>query len=217
VNTTYSGETGQFTGTAGFHPVTVSYAPLGSRNKLYAVPIVGIVLKEIMLIPFFIALYLVGILVSLTNLVAWIPVLFVGTYPDFANTINGGYVRWMSRVATFMTGIHDRYPSFSFSDDASLGGVSITWPLNANPNRLWAIPLVGIMLKSIICIPHFIVLWVLSVICGLVLLVSWIPVLTTGFYPDWAFVIVGGTIRWQARLLTYMYGVHDQYPPFSLS
>ena len=217
MNSTYAGETGQYSGTAGLHPVSVTFPNVEYRNKMYAFPIVGFALKLIMLIPFFIAMYIVGILVSLANYITWIPVLFVGKYAGFADTLYGGYVRWMTRIGAYMTGLQDKYPSFSFSDDAGSGDVSIRWPFNENPNRLWAIPFLGIFLKAIICIPHFIVLGILGFVCFLLMLVTWIPVITTGEYPAWGIQVIGGTLRWQTRLLTYMYGIHDEYPPFSLS
>ncbi len=217
MNATYPGERGQYSGTAGIHPVAVTFPDVEYRNKLYAVPIIGLALKGIMLIPFFIAMYIVGIIVQLASLVTWIPVLFVGKYAGFADMLYGGYVRWGSRIAAYMTGIQDKYPSFSFSDDAGSGDVSITWPFNEQPSRLWAIPVVGIALKYIICIPHFIALGVLGMVCSLLMLVTWIPVVTTGRYPQWGLLLYGGTIRWSTRVLTYIYGIHDQYPPFSLS
>jgi hypothetical protein len=217
LNSTYPGEKGQYAGAVGLHPVRVEFPNVEYRNKLYAVPIAGILLKAIMLIPFIIAMYIVGFIVEIAGLVTWIPVLFVGKYPGFADTLYGGYVRWMSRIITFMTGIQDKYPSFSFSDEVGSGDVSISWPFNEQPNKLWAIPFVGIFLKAIICIPHIICLYVLGIVCSLLMLVTWIPVITTGQYPQWGLTIIGGTIRWQTRVFTFIYGIHDQYPPFSLS
>jgi hypothetical protein len=216
LNATYAGERGRYSGTAGLHPVSVTFPDVEYRNKLYAVPIIGLVLKWVMLIPFFIALYIVSIIVQLAGYVTWIPVMFVGKYAGFADTIYGGYVRWTSRIAAYMTGIQDHYPSFSFADDAGSGDVSITWPFNEQPKRLWAFPILGIVLKVIICIPHFIALAILSLLCCLLVLVTWIPVITSGVYPQWGIDFIGGTIRWHTRLFTYLYGIHDQYPPFSL-
>jgi hypothetical protein len=217
LDTSYTSERGQYTGAPGLHPVSVVFPTVEYRNKLYAVPILGLLLKEIMLIPFLIAVYIVYLIVGLASLLTWIPVLFVGKYAGFADTLYGGYVRWLCRIATYGTGLQDKYPSFSFSDDPGADDVSISWPFNEHPNKFWAIPVVGILVKALICIPHFICLGVLGFVCGLLMLVTWIPVITTGQYPEWGLNVVGGTIRWQARVLTFMYGIHDQYPPFSLS
>lgn len=217
MNTSYPGERNQYAGTIGTHPVSVAFPVVEQRNKLYAVPIVGFALKAIMLIPFFIAAYIVGIIVGIAVYLTWIPVLFVGKYPGFADTLYGGYIRWISRVAAFMTGIQDKYPSFSFSDDAGSGDVSISWPYNEQPNRFWAIPIVGFFVKAVICIPHFIAVCILAFVSWLLLLVTWVSVLQTGTYPEWGLNVIGGTIRWQTRVYAYIYGITDKYPPFSLS
>jgi len=82
-------------------------------------------------------------------------------------------------------------------------------------NRFWAIPIVGILVKAIILIPHFIVLYVLGIVVGLAQLVIWAFVLFTGQYPEWGFNLTAGVLRWWARLLIYLYGLSDDYPAFS--
>src|SRR5690348_16825521 len=47
-------------------------------------------------------------------------------------------------------------------------------------NRFWAIPIVGALVKVIILIPHFIVLYVLGIVSGLAHLIIWIWVLLNG-------------------------------------
>jgi hypothetical protein len=42
-------------------------------------------------------------------------------------------------------------------------------------------------------------------------------VLFTGQYPGWGFSLTAGTLRWTMRVYAYVYGLTDQYPPFSLS
>src|SRR5260370_10798760 len=83
--------------------------------------------------------------------------------------------------------------------------------------RFWAIPVIGIFAKSIILIPHIVVLYVLGLIVNVVQLVTWIPVLSGGRYPLWGYQLVGGWIRWSARVAAFAFGLTDQYPPFSLA
>src|SRR5260370_33369316 len=84
-------------------------------------------------------------------------------------------------------------------------------------NRFWAIPIVGIVAKAIILIPHFIVLYVLGIVVGLAHLVIWVFVLFTGQYPQWAFKLNSGVLRWTVRLFLYLHGLSDDYPPFSIT
>src|SRR5436189_50979 len=84
-------------------------------------------------------------------------------------------------------------------------------------NRLWAFPLLGIVIKYIILIPHFIVLYALFIVTALAHLVIWIPVLLSGQYPNWSFQLNGGFTLWSARIYAYIMGLTDRYPPFSFS
>src|SRR5437868_3681392 len=95
--------------------------------------------------------------------------------------------------------------------------VQLTVARPESSNRVWAIPLIGICIKDIILIPHFIVLYVLGLVVGVCQLVIWIPVLFTGSYPDWAFGLVAGTTLWSVRVYSYLLGLTDRYPPFSFS
>jgi hypothetical protein len=202
---------------AGAYPVSVEFPNLEFRNKFFAVPVLGIVVRAIFLIPLLIALDIVQYIVGLAMLLTWIPVLFAGAYPGIGRTLYGGYLRWNARVRSYLFGLQDKYPSFSFDDEIGSGDVTVAFQTNDSPSRLWAIPVVGIVLKGIVLIPHLIVLAILSVVCGVLQLVTWIPVLATGEYPAWGMTWVGGYIRWTIRVGAYLFGLTDQYPLFSLS
>jgi hypothetical protein len=202
---------------AGAYPVTVEYPDLEFRKQFYAVPIVGFVLKSIMLIPMYIAIQIIGYIVGLAMLLSWIPVFFTGRYPEVGRTLYGGYIRWQTRTYCFLTGLQDKYPSFSFEDEIGSGDATVTFGINEMPSRFWAFPIVGIVAKGIVLIPHAIALSILTFISCLLMLVTWIPVLSSGRYPEWGAQFIGGTIRWYARVYAYFVGITDRYPPFSLS
>src|SRR5262249_23495031 len=108
--------------------------------------------------------------------------------------------------------VTDNYPPFSMSPGA---GIAIERPQESS--RFFAIPIVGILVKYVILIPHFIVLYVLSLVVGACQLVIWIPVLFGGTYPDWAFGLVAGTQLWTIRVYGYLLGLTDRYPPFGFN
>ena len=83
-------------------------------------------------------------------------------------------------------------------------------------SRFWAIPIIGAFVKGIILIPHLIILYVLGIVLGISHLVIWIPVLFTGHYPEWAYGLNAGYLRWVTRLAQYFYGLTDFYPAFSM-
>ena len=65
------------------HPVTLSVAPNTSPQRFWAVPVLGIFVKFIALIPVFIAFVFVGLALTIALLVIWIPVLIFGSYPGW--------------------------------------------------------------------------------------------------------------------------------------
>jgi hypothetical protein len=72
------------------------------------------------------------------------------------------------------------------------------------------------LVKWLLVIPHYIVLFVLGIGVFFAIVASWFAVLITGRYPRglWNFVV--GVLRWNTRVTTYFYLMVDPYPPFSL-
>jgi hypothetical protein len=194
------------------YPIVLSMSRPLSSNRLWAIPIVGIFLKAIILIPHYVVVSVLGMAVGIAHLVAWIPVLFTGQFPGWAFDLTAGVLRWITRVNLYLYGITDEYPAFSMN---APGDIQIERPTSSS--RFFAVPVIGICVKYIILIPHFIVLYVLSLVVSLFQLVTWAPVLFTGQYPEWAFPLVSGTTLWTMRVYAYLLGLTDSYPPFSFS
>ena len=197
--------------TTGTYSVALTAVRPPSSSRFWAIPIIGILVKTIILIPHFIILYVLGIVVNVAQLVIWVPVLFMGGYPDWAYSLVAGYLRWAARVAIYFLGVSDTYPPFSM--DAP-GDVFIAKP--ASSNQAFAIPIFGLLARLILLIPHFVVLFGIFYAIYICQLVIWIPVLFAGRYPGWAFALSAGLVQWYVRVYAYVYGLTDTYPPFPL-
>ncbi len=93
--------------------------------------------------------------------------------------------------------------------------VQVTWEVPATNGRFWAIPILGALARAGLLVPHLVVLYFVGIVVFLAILVLWVPVLSNGKYPAWGYRLVGGYIRWTARLSAYFYGLTDRYPtPF---
>lgn len=201
------------------YPVSVTYTVAERNQRFWAVPVIGILAKIIILIPHLLILVILGYAFGLAQLILWIPVLFTGHYPPWGYVLSGGLLRWSTRVNGFLAGLTDEYPPFTFRsvrDDDRPFLVQVRFELPERHSRLWAIPLFGLAVKTIILVPHFIIIYVLGIVVGVVGLVLWVPVLFGGHYPGWGYHLVGGTTRWSVRVLSFLYGLTDRYPPFSL-
>ena len=73
------------------------------------------------------------------------------------------------------------------------------------------------LIKWILLIPHFIVLWFLSIPTIITTPLAWLAVIIMGRYPSSLWAYHGGLLRWSWRINFYSYqaGNTDQYPPFA--
>ncbi len=73
-------------------------------------------------------------------------------------------------------------------------------------------------MKWLLAIPHYIVLFFLSIGAFVAVVIAWFAILFTGRYPRALFDYVVGVGRWGLRVNAYAFLlVTDRYPPFSLN
>jgi Domain of unknown function (DUF4389) len=135
-------------------------------------------------------------------------ILFRQKYPRWWFNWNLELLRFTNRVAVYLGLMDDRYPS---SDEYQAVHLEIPYPDARRLNR-W-LPLV----KWLLAIPHYIVLFFLDIGVLIVVIIAWFAILFTGRYPRALFDFVEGVYRWHNRVIGYaLILVTDQYPPFRL-
>ena len=137
-------------------------------------------------------------------------ILFRQKYPRWWFDWNLELQRFSTRVLIYLALMDDRYPS---TDDHQ--SVHLDYPLpdvERDLNR-W-LPLI----KWLLAIPHYIVLFFLDIAALAVVIVAWFAILFTGRYPRGLFDFVVGVTRWHVRVVGYALTlVTDVYPPFRLA
>jgi uncharacterized protein DUF4389 len=136
-------------------------------------------------------------------------ILFRLKYPKWWFDWNLELQRFSNRVGIYLALMDDRYPS---TDEHQSVRLDYRYPeVPVELNRF--LPLV----KWLLAIPHYIVLFFLDIGAFIVVIVAWFTILFTGRYPRGMFDFVEGVIRWHNRVLAYAFTlVTDRYPPFRL-
>jgi len=130
-------------------------------------------------------------------------------YPRWWFDWNLNLLRFSNRVTVYLALLDDRYPS---TDEEQSVHLDFPYPEARQMNR-W-LPLV----KWLLAIPHYVVLFFLSIAVLVSVIVAWFAILFTGRYPRSLFEFVVGVMRWSNRVNAYAFTlVTDQYPPFRLS
>jgi len=129
-------------------------------------------------------------------------------YPRWWFDWNLALTRFSTRVAVYLALLRDEYPS---TDDEQAVHIQIPYPDAKHELNRW-LPLV----KWFLAIPHYVVLWFLSILAFFCVIIAWFAILFTGRYPRSLFDFVVGVFRWWLRVAAYAFLLTtDRYPPFS--
>jgi hypothetical protein len=136
-------------------------------------------------------------------------IVFRQRYPrwwfDFAREL----ARFEARVSAYAVLLTDRYPSTVEEQSVHL---EIDYPNAETDLNRW-LPL----FKWLLAIPHYIVLFFLTIGAVFAAILAWVAILVTGQYPRGLFDFMVGVGRWWLRVTAYAFLlVTDRYPPFSL-
>jgi len=184
-------------------------------HKGWAIPIVGGLAKGVtiygqiygVIIFMFLVLPILGFINSFN-------VLLNGRYWRFYYDQIASFTQFYSEVMFFAYGVTDRYPSFRPKDVSQIVA-TVVYP--ENPNRLFAIPLLGGIVRIILLIPFFIYQYVIGLAAGIAVMFSFLVVLIANRYPETTFELARDSLRLGFSAMLYMSGISDKYPSFWIS
>lgn len=193
---------------------TFSVVHIKDPNRFYAFPVLGFVVKAIMLIPVAIELFFLEIAYFFLTIINSLVVVFTGKYWDTFYSFNLGLMRLTTKVHLFLLGLTNKYPGFDF---AVAGGMSLDIAMPQNPSRVFAIPLIGGLIRFILLIPYLIYVSVVQYGAWVGAVISSFPVLFSGKYPESAYEFGRDMLRVTNASMSYFSGLSDSYPSFSIS
>jgi hypothetical protein len=134
--------------------------------------------------------------------------LFRKKYPRWWFDWNLELSRFLARVGSYAMLLRDEYPS---TDEEQAVHLDFSYPDASQLSR--GLPII----KWLLAIPHWIVLWFLWIGVCVCVIIAWFAILFTGRYPRGLFDYVVGVNRWTWRVSAYaLLLITDEYPPFSL-
>jgi hypothetical protein len=137
-------------------------------------------------------------------------ILFREKYPRWWFDWNLSFQRFSNRIGIYLLLMDDRYPS---TDEEQSVHLNYEYP-DAKADLGRGMPLV----KWFLAIPHYVVLFFLSIGVFFAAVFAWFAILFTGRYPRGLFDYIEGVVRWHNRVVGYAFAlVTDRYPPFRLS
>ena len=137
-------------------------------------------------------------------------ILFRQKYPRWWFDWNLNFQRFENRIGVYFALMDDTYPS---TDEEQSVHLDYEYP-NAQTDIQRGMPLV----KWFLAIPHYVVLFFLTIGAVFAVIFAWFAILFTGRYPRGLFDYVEGVMRWHNRVIGYALTlVTDQYPPFRLA
>ena len=136
-------------------------------------------------------------------------ILFRRKYPRWWFDYSLELARFTTRISAYLYLLRDEYPA---TDEEQAVHLEIAYPDVERDLNHW-LPLI----KWLLAIPHYIVLWLLSIVQMVVVIIAWFAILFTGRYPRGMFDLVVGVMQWSLRVQAYAFLLTtDRYPPFSL-
>jgi hypothetical protein len=136
--------------------------------------------------------------------------LFRRKYPRWWFDWNLELTRFTTRCLAYLALLRDEYPS---TDEEQAVHLDLWYPDPPTELNRW-LPLV----KWLLAIPHYVVLFFLTLAAVACVIIAWLAILLTGRYPRGLFEFVTGVFRYSLRVGAYAFLLTtDRYPPFSLA
>lgn len=189
-----------------------SVTHIKNPNKLYAFPILGIVVKVLMILPVAIEILVLGFALIFLSIFNSFYVLIYGKVLPVYSDLTIGFLALQTKVQIYIGGLTDKYPGFKLDMDDPL--IKLDIETTSKPSKLFAFPVLGGLLRLVLLIPYIIYIQIIKAGAQLGVIVSFAPVLLKGIYPEATYELYRDYNRLNLSLSIYSFGLSDKYPNF---
>lgn len=183
-------------------------------NRFWATPILGGIIKIIILIPVFFEISVLMIYIYIISIINSLVVLFTGKYWRYCFSVTTGTLKLATKTGLFFVGLTNKYPGFTFKIEDK---ITLDFKYPKNPSRFFAIPILGGVARIILLIPYSIYTQAISNGAFFGAIVSSFPVFFKGRYPESTYEMGRDATRLGLSEMMYFAGISDSYPSFSIS
>ncbi len=181
-------------------------------KRLYAIPVLGLFLKILMLLPVGIEISFLFLAFYIASVANSLYVLFTGRFWSPVYNFGFGLLTLFTKSSLFLTGVTDEYPGFKIKSSSL---ISLEPP--KKPNRLFALPLLGGVVRTLLLVPYYIFGTVVSYASYFGALYAVKYVLLERKYPEITYEIILDSTRVNLATSLYFFGFSDSYPSFKIS
>ncbi|MFC1421218.1 DUF4389 domain-containing protein [Streptacidiphilus cavernicola] len=163
-----------------------------------------VLLRWLLLVPQFIALWLLGIAALVVVVIGWFGALFLGRLPDFAAEYLSAFLGYETRVGASAMLLVDRYPPFALQPPPD-------YPVRVEV-RPGALNRIAVFFRLLLVIPAAIVHSLLITGWYVAAFFIWLIVLVLGRMPRPLFEATAAVLRFVMRVNAYMLLLTSAYP-----
>ena len=149
----------------------------------------------------------IGTVAWVCAVISWFAILFANQHPEGLRNLGTFYLRWKVRATAYMMLFRDEYPPFGDGPYPAAFNIQLAeFPRDK----------LSVGLRLIYAIPHWFILFFLSLGWFVTSVIAWFAILINGTYPQGLYNFGMGVFRWSIRVEAYTLLLVDQYPPFTL-
>jgi hypothetical protein len=162
--------------------------------------------RYLLALPHLIVAALYGFVAYFAVVIAWFALIITGRYPAGLYGFVAGFVRYSSRVSSYLYLLTDAYPPFG-GESPYPAGLQIGPPKESYSR-------VSALVRVFPLIVVGIIAYVLGVVLAVVAFVAWVVVVVTGRLPQGLHDVLAFCVSYTTRSTAYAFLLTESFPSF---